>query len=474
MKRAGMETSAVDPRGFRGVVPDEGGGLARNHLAPSNGNGEPLTQRYQTYIVTVPDLAGRLVAKRLDADFYLSAAERGFGVCDVVFGWGLGHEEWDGFATIGWDKGYGDLVATPDPSSHRRLAWWPNTALLMADARRPDGELVAVAPRQILRSQVERAAQLGLSPVIASELEFTVFDESLRSMAQKGYTGLQPHGERLQPELLESLGYDEPLFAEMRRCLKESGIPVESIKAEYSVGQFELVMSPADALRAADNHAVFKLGVREMCRARELEATFMAKWHDEHAGSSCHLHISLEDQDNRNVFAEGDDVQLRHFMAGVLRYGAEMFILWAPFANSYKRLQPGTFAPANFTWGTDNRTTALRICGTGGSRHLENRVPGGDVNPYLAYAAYLACGLRGIEERLEPGEMTLGNAYDSDQAPVIPRTVEQALERFGASTFARDCFGSEVVDHLVNFFSKENDASRTAVTDWDRRRLFDI
>lgn len=447
-------------------LPASPNGVERGHVAT-----QPT---YETYVVAVPDLAGRLVAKRLDAPFYHAKAGSGFGVCDVVFGWGLGHEEWEGFESVGWDRGYGDLVAVPDQTTLRRLDWWPSTALLMADAYSPDGQLIPVAPRQILTTQIDHAADMGFVPVVASELEFTVLNESAQSMAAKGYTGLTPHGHKLQPELLESLGYDEPMFRTMRDNLRRSAIPVESVKAEYSVGQFELVMSAADAMRAADNHAVFKLGVREICRAHGLEATFMAKWHDEHAGSSCHVHVSLSDLEGANLFAVGDESLMRHFIGGLMRYGPEVFVLWAPYHNSYKRLQPGTFAPSNFTWGTDNRTTALRVCGTGSARHLENRIPGGDINPYLAYAALLACGLAGIEGKIEPGEVTRGNAYGESEAALVPSGLDDALARFAASSFARQSFGSPVVDHLVNFYAKEADAARVAVTDWDRRRLLDI
>jgi glutamine synthetase len=264
--------------------------------------------------------------------------------------------------------------------------------------------------------------------------------------------GRAPH-----PELIEAIGHDEALFARIRRNLVASGIPVESIKAEYSEGQFELVISSTDALRAADDHAVYKLAIREMARSAGLAATFMAKWDEAHGGSSCHLHISQRDDDGRNVFSEGDDTALRHFLGGLQRYARDVFLLWAPYQNSYKRFRPGSFAPASLSWGTDNRTAALRVTGRGAGRHLENRIPGADVNPHLAYAGLLAAGLAGIEESIEPDEgVSHSNAYDRSGLPTLPRTLDEALLTFHDSRFTRDRFSDAVVDHITNFCDKES------------------
>jgi glutamine synthetase len=446
----------------------------QSRVEPGDELGQPARD-FDTYLVAVPDLAGRLVGKRVDGEFYRDHAVGGVRTCDVIFGWGIGHELLAGFPGIGWDHGYGDFVAVPDAATMRPLAWWPRTALVFGDAVRDDGSPVDVAPRQVLADQLERAEALGYSVVAASELEFTVFEETPRSLEDKGYARLAPHGAVLHPELLESTGLDGRLLTRLCGSLRRSGIPVESIKAEYSLGQYELVMSAAAAMAAADNHAVYKLGAREIFRGAGLAASFMAKWDEGHGGSSCHIHVSLVDKVGCNLFGVGDDRALRHFIGGIEHYARDVFLLWAQYPNSYKRFVPDTFAPSAFSWGTDNRTAALRIAGAGTSRHLENRIPGADVNPYLAYSGLIAAGLAGIEEQREPSDgVGNANAYAQAGLSALPRTLAEAIDAFASSKFARERFTSQVVDHIANFSAKELDSSRLAVTDWDRRRLFDI
>lgn len=427
----------------------------------------------QTFVVATPDLAGRLVGKRVTSDHFRHHSD-GIKTCDVVLGWGLGHELLDGFETIGWQHGYGDIVCRPDKEAERPMAWWPNTTLVMADAVQNDS-LVAIAPRTILRRQADAAEALGFGPWMASELEFTVFDESADSLSAKRFTGLNPHGAQLHPELVEQIGFDEDFLLELRIALLKSGIPVESVKSEYSRGQFEMVVSPGTAMESADRHVTYKLAVREIARRHGLSATFMAKWHESYGGSSCHIHISLNDADQRNAFASGREDELRHFVAGVQRYARDVFLLWAPYHNSYKRFRDGSFAPTALGWGDDNRTAALRVTGAGAGRHLENRIPGADVNPYLAYAGLLSAGLAGIVEKLEPvTAATEGNAYKRGDQPRLPRQVEEAIDIFSHSEFARKALGADVVDHITNFCEKEAQTAHVVVTDWDRRRLFDV
>ena len=428
---------------------------------------------FDTVIVATPDLAGRLVGKRLSARHFRESGE--VRMCDVVFGWGIGHELLDGFASVGWEHGYGDVISQPDPAAVRPLAWWPKTALVMADAVRPDGTPLAVSPRTVLRRQVERARELGYVPLIASELEFMVYAETPESLLEKRFAALSLHREELAPELVETTGLDEELFAELRSAMESSGVPVESIKAEYSPSQFEMTLEPADAVELADRHAVYKMGVRELCRRRGLAATFMAKPDSDLGGQSCHLHISLAHDEGDNAFAEGSDSLMRRFVGGLQRYAADVFLLWAPYPNSYKRFRPGTFAPASISWGEDNRTAAVRICGEGRGRHVENRIPGADVNPYLAHAALLAAGLRGIADGVDADEgVGHANAYASTDVSPLPASLDEAIAVFRASEFSRESFGREVVEHIARFAGAELDASRLAVTDFDRRRLFDI
>ncbi len=431
------------------------------------------TSPFDTVIVAMPDVAGRLVGKRLSARHFRESGK--VRTCDVVFGWGIGHELLDGFASVGWEHSYGDIIGQPDSDTIRPLAWWPGTALVMADAVRPDGTSLAVAPRTVLRRQVEGARVLGYDPFITSELEFTVYAETQQSVREKGFAALALHREELHPELVETTGLDEELFAELRATMEASRILVESVKAEYSPSQFEMTLEPADALELADRHAVYKMGVRELCRRRGLAATFMAKPESDRGGQSCHLHISLTDGEGHNAFAVGDDTLMRRFVGGLQRYAADVLLLWAPYPNSYKRFRPGTFAPASISWGEDNRTAAVRICGEGGGRHVENRIPGADVNPYLAHAALLAAGLRGIADELDADDgIGHANAYASSDVRPLPATLDEAIAVFRESEFTRESFGADVVDHIATFATSELDASRLAVTDFDRRRLFDI
>lgn len=433
----------------------------------------PDTAGFDTVIVATPDLAGRLVGKRLSARHFRESGKA--RMCDVVFGWGIGHELLDGFAGVGWEHGYGDVISQPDPAALRPLAWWPKTALVMADAIRPDGTPLAVSPRTVLRRQVERARELGYASLITSELEFMVYAETPESLLEKGYAALSLHRQELHPELVEATGLDEELFAELRSAMEASGVPVESIKAEYSPSQFEMTLEPAGAVELADRHAVYKMGVRELCRRRGLAATFMAKPDSDRGGQSCHLHISLADEEGDNAFAEGNDGLMRRFVGGLQRYAADVFLLWAPYPNSYKRFRPGTFAPASISWGEDNRTAAVRICGEGRGRHVENRIPGADVNPYLAHAALLAAGLQGIADGVDADEgVGHANAYASTDVSPLPASLDEAIAVFRASAFCRESFGAEVVEHIARFAAAELDASRLAVTDFDRRRLFDI
>lgn len=438
----------------------------------ANGAAPELSQ-YETIIVATPDLAGRLVGKRLSArHFQASGSVR---TCDVVLGWGIGHELLDGFDTIGWAHGYGDVISRPDMATLRPLTWWPGTALVMADALRPDGTPLAVAPRTILRRQVDRAREMGYEPFVTSELEFTLYAETPQTLRRKGFAALDLRHEELHPELVETTGLEEPLLAELRATMEASGVLVESVKAEYSPAQFEMTLEPADALELADRHAIYKLGVREMCRRQGVAATFMAKPESDRGGQSCHLHLSLTDAAGHNVFASGDDAPMRRFLGGLQRYGPDVLLLWAPYPNSYKRFRPGSFAPSSASWGEDNRTAAMRVCGEGAGRHLENRIPGADVNPHLAHAALLAAGLQGIADELDPDEgIGHTNGYASADLRPLPASLDEAIAAFADSRFVAESFGPDVVAHLGTFARAERDASRLAVTDFDRSRLFDI
>ncbi len=447
------------------------GAITVDQLTPESGS----MVGYDAVIVATPDLAGRLVGKRLTTHHFVNTHTSGVRTCDVVFGWGLGHELLDGFQSVGWEQGYGDFISRPDLNTLRPLAWWPRTALVLGDAFHPDGSTVSVSPRAILRQQIEHAQSVGFHPWVVSELEFTLFNETSTTLQEKGYTNLRLLQTELHPELVETIHQSEHVLTAICTYMEGTGIPIESIKAEYSPGQVEINLSPAAPLEMADRHVIYKMGVREICRQHGHAATFMAKWHQNFGGSSCHMHISLQDNDRRNLFAEGNDRHLSTFIGGLQRYARDVFLLWALYPNSYKRFRPGSFAPASLNWGVDNRTATFRVVNEGASRHVENRIPGGDVNPYLGYAALLAAGLAGIEEHIEPyANVGHTNAYAQSELPALPQSLDEAIQAFATSDFAKRAFGTEVVSHLANFAAKELEASRLTVTDWDRLRLFDV
>ncbi|WP_320671340.1 glutamine synthetase family protein [Patulibacter defluvii] len=433
----------------------------------------PADDRFDAVIVATPDMSGRLLGRRHSAAHYAASAARAVQTCDIVLGWGLEHELLDGFATIGWEHGYGDLRLVPDPATLRPLGWAPRTGIVLADVTDLDGHDLAIAPRTLLRQQLERAREAGYEPRVTSELEFYVFAETPEQLAAAGHRPPTPHRATLQPELAEAIGRDDELLRTLFAALAATGIEVETAKTEYSPGQYEVTLVPTGVLEMADRHALYKLGTREVCRQHGLGASFMAKWDAGAAGSSAHLHLSLEDADGRNLFA-ADERLLAAFAAGLQHHAREFFLLWAPYPNSFKRLRPGTFAPANLSWGGDNRTVAFRATGRGGSRHLENRIPGADVNPYLAYAGLLAAGLDGVARELTPQGDVSGNAYDATDVPPLPASLDEAIEAFRAGPTARAAFGDAAVEHIAHFAACELEASRHAVTDWDRRRLLGI
>ena len=431
----------------------------------------------ETVILASPDMQGRPYAKRLTAQHFLDVGTNGIGTCSVVLGWGHDHSLDPGYSFTGWDSGYPDMVVQPDMGSVRHYPWFDKTALVVGDPVMGDGGDVTIAPRGMLKTMIKRLADKGLKAAFASELECYLLDETPTSAFDKGFVNLQTKHRTMHPETLMRTSEDEAFLGPLRRNLGIAGIPVEMVKAEYAPGQVEINLRYSSALDAADNHFVFKSGVKEQALQQGLIATFMAKpWH-ELGGSSCHIHMSLTDHSGNNVFAAGESGQetsdtMRHFLGGMTAYFRDIFLFLAPTVNSYKRLQPNTFAPASVTWGEDNRTVALRLVGSGASRRIENRIPGADVNPYLAYSAMIAAGLKGLEEKLEPiGQQAQGNAYQGDSAPALPATLAEATEAFAKSQFIADTFGPETRDHYANFGIQSVNAAAPIVSDFERRIL---
>ncbi|MFD1883892.1 glutamine synthetase family protein [Paracoccus pacificus] len=431
----------------------------------------------ETVIIAMTDMQGRLVGKRLTARHFLGSGGDGIGTCSVVLGWGHDHALDPGYDLTGWANGYPDLVVRPDIATLRRYPWFEKTAFVLGDAVTPEGAPIGVAPRTILADMLQRLGRHGLRPLFASELECYLLDETPASAFDKGFVKLTTKHRTMHPETVIRTSEDEAYLGTLRRHMEAASVPVEMVKAEYAPGQIETNLEYADAMTAADRHMVFKTGAKEIALQQGLVAAFMAKLAHDLGGSSCHIHMSLVDSDGQSAFASGADgrgtsVTMRHFLGGLTAYLRDIFLFFAPTINSYKRLRPGTFAPATVTWGEDNRTVALRLIGKGPARRIENRIPGADVNPYLAYAGMIAAGLAGIEEKLEPiGAAATGNAYELKDRPALPASLEEAAAVFGNSKMVEASFGPAVQKHYANFGVQSVRSAAAVVTDYERRML---
>ncbi|MFD6055002.1 glutamine synthetase family protein [Agromyces sp. NPDC060279] len=430
-----------------------------------------------TVIVSFTDMQGRLVGKRVSARLFLEdAAAHGVEACNYLLAVDVEMNTVDGYAMSSWERGYGDMALIPDFATLRMAPWLQQTAIVTADLRWLDDSPVEPSPRRILQRQLERLAERGLTAFVGTELEFIVFDDSYREAWRKGYRELTAASDyNIDYALLASTRM-EPLLHDIRRSMEGAGMYCEGVKGECNFGQQEIAFRYADALTTCDNHSLYKNGAKEIADRHGKALTFMAKY-DEREGNSCHIHISLRGADGEAVFADesaphGMSKLFRHFLAGQLAAMRELTLFSAPNINSYKRYVAGSFAPTAIAWGLDNRTCALRVVGHGHGMRVENRVPGGDVNQYLAVAALIAAGLHGIEQELEPDELFAGNAYESDVARV-PATLREAAELFAGSAVARDAFGDEVVEHYLNNARVEIAAYDAAVTDWERVRGFE-
>ena len=429
-----------------------------------------------TVVLAVPDMQGRLQGKRFHARFFLDEVlAHGTEACNYLLAVDVEMNTVGGYAITSWESGYGDFAIRPDLRTLRRVPWLPGTAMLLGDLELLDGTPVSVSPRQVLRRQLDRLAERGWTAMAGTELEFIVFRDSYEHAWSQGYRHLTPANQYNVDYSLLGTSRVEPLLRAIRNGMAGAGLTVESAKGECNLGQHEIAFRYRDALGTADNHVVYKNGAKEIASAAGMSLTFMAKF-DEREGNSCHLHVSLRDGRDRPVFA-GDEANgfspvFSQFLAGQLACQREFTLLMAPNINSYKRFALGSFAPTAVAWGFDNRTCALRVIGHGSSLRVENRVPGGDVNPYLALAASIAAGLHGIEQELSLEEAFAGNAYASDK-PRVPGTLRDACELFEASATARTAFGDDVVDHYTNAARVELAAYDAAVTDWERVRGFE-
>jgi glutamine synthetase len=431
-----------------------------------------------TVIVAFADMQGRLVGKRVSARLFVDeVAAHGAECCGYLLAVDVEMNTVAGYAMSSWDTGYGDMVMTPDLSTMRRVPWLPGTALVIADLAWADGSPVTVAPRAVLRRQLDRLAGRGLAADAATELEFMVFDEPYREAWARGYRGLTPASDYNIDYALLASSRMEPLLRDIRQGMQGAGLRFEAVKGECNRGQQEIGFRYDEALVTCDNHAVYKNGAKEIADRHGKSLTFMAKY-DEREGNSCHVHLSLRDTEGAAVFSDASrphamSATFRGFLAGVLATVRELTLFHAPNINSYKRFADGSFAPTAVAWGLDNRTCALRVVGHGRNIRVECRVPGGDVNPYLSVAALIAGGLYGVEKGLEPPEPFAGNAYDATGVERLPATLAEAAALFDGSALAREAFGDDVVAHYLNNARVEVAAFNAAVTDWERMRGFE-
>ncbi|UXA19882.1 glutamine synthetase family protein [Mycobacterium sp. SMC-4] len=430
-----------------------------------------------TVLVAFCDMQGRLTGKRISARLFVEdVIEHGAECCNYLLAVDVDMNTVDGYAISSWEKGYGDMVMTPDMSTLRMVPWQPGTALVMADLSWTDASPVRQAPRGILRAQLDLLARRELDAIAATELEFMVFDTGFRDAWAAGYRDLTPATDYNIDYAMHASTRMEPLLRDIRLGMDGAGMFCEGVKGECNLGQQEIGFRYDKALVTCDNHTIYKNGAKEIADQHGKSLTFMAKF-DEREGNSCHIHISFRGQDGSPVFADDSDElgmspMFRSFIAGQLATLREFTLFYAPNINSYKRFAEGSFAPTAVAWGLDNRTCALRVVGHGPGMRMENRAPGGDVNQYLAVAALIAGGLYGIDNELELGDAVDGNAYTSG-ADRLPTTLGEAVELFEHSRIARDAFGDDVVEHYVNNARVELKAFNSAVTDWERFRGFE-
>ncbi|MHA7298060.1 glutamine synthetase family protein [Pseudarthrobacter sp. MDT3-1] len=429
-----------------------------------------------TVVVAITDSMGRLQGKRCGARSFLEdVLGHGAEGCNYLLSVDVEMNTIDGYSMSSWANGYGDMVMRPDVSTLRRVPWLEGTAMIQCDILWLDGRPVSQSPRQILRAQIERLEALGYRAHIGTELEFIMFDDTYEEAWEKKYEGLTPSTRYNVDYSLLATAKLEPVIRSIRTGMEKAGLVVESSKGECNLGQQEITFRYAEALTACDNHVFYKNGAKEIAAQQGKSITFMAKY-NEREGSSCHIHFNLTDLDGNPVLAgdgeHGFSPVMEHFIAGQLAGLKELAYFLAPNINSYKRFVEGSFAPTAIAWGLDNRSCALRIVGRGPGLRVENRVGGGDVNPYLAAAALIAAAIHGIENELPLEPVLTGNAYQSD-ADRIPTNLRDSRALLANSEIARKSFGDEVVDHYVFAADVELKAFDSAVTDWERKRVFE-
>jgi glutamine synthetase len=430
-----------------------------------------------TMLVVFPDVMGRLMGKRATARFFMdNVLKHGTHACNYLLVVNMEMDPVDGFALANWDKGFGDFAMTPDLNSLRLIPWQPGAALVMCDLYHHNGKIIDEAPRSVLRNQVATLARKGLVCKVASELEFFMFNHTYHDAFAGNYANLTPSSDyRIDYHTMQPTR-DEPVMRAMRQMLEAAEIPVETTKGEWGKGQHEINMVYDDPLPMCDQHMVFKQALKDIAAQHGKCVTFMPKFSSNEAGSSCHIHISLW-QKGKNLFWDqkkhANSKLFRQFLGGLMKYTPELAYFLAPTINAYKRYQPLSWAPTKMVWASDNRTVGFRVVGHEESARIENRMPGADTNPYLAFAAMIVAGMAGIEEKLDCGPIYEGNAYVDSKLPALPHSLRDAAELLDKSRLARKAFGDHVIDFYVHTARSEVQAFDNAVTDWERMRYFE-
>ncbi|RMD95628.1 MAG: glutamine synthetase [Calditrichaeota bacterium] len=440
-------------------------------------------EEIETVLTVFPDIYGRLVGKRITGAFFVDEVlDREIHACDYLLACDMEMDPVPGYAFTSWARGYGDFRLIPDLSTLRLASWLDKTALVLCDVGHEEEEKwVEIAPRTILRRQVERAAEKGYVAMGGSELELYVFKDSYEEAANKQYLNLQPMGHYIEDYHIFQGTKEEFVIGAIRQHMERSGIPVEFSKGEWGPGQQEINLRYADFLQMADRHAIYKHAAKEIAWQQGCAISFMAKWDERYAGSSMHLHASLWDATGQKPLFPGElelgpiraSDYFRYFLGGWMAHLPEIFAFYAPYPTSYKRFVAGSFAPTGMAWSYDNRTAGFRIVGHGPSLRIECRAPGADANPYLAFAATLAAGLDGIEKQIDPPPMFEGDVYAAQDLPQVPKSLNEAIAAMAKSDWARKTFGEEIIEHYLHFFRTEQRKFDEVVTNWERARYFE-
>lgn len=439
-------------------------------------------QQIETVLTVFPDLYGRLVGKRIVGEYFLEdVLEHGLHACDYLLACDMEMDPVPGYQFTSWATGYGDFRMVPDLNTLRTASWLEKTAIVLCDLLNEEEDSpVSVAPRSILRKQVDGAKALGYTAMGASELELYLFRDSYDQVRQKNYHDLEPIGHYIEDYHIFQGTKEEFVIGAIRKHLKGSGIPVEFSKGEWGPGQQEINLRYSDFLEMCDRHILYKHLAKEIAWQNNVALTFMAKWDERFAGSSMHLHVSLWDQAGHPLFPGDQPLGVvkssplfRWFLGGWMHHIREVFAFYAPYPSSYKRYRAGSFAPTGIAWAYDNRTAGFRVLGHGAGLRLECRAPGADANPYLAFAVTLAAGLDGIQRQIEPPLMFEGDVYAAQDLPQVPHSLNESISELERSDWARSVLGPEVVEHYLHFFRTEQGKFDQVVTSWERARYFE-